>query len=166
MLNKSSWIKLVFVLPASIEQSGVSILMNKSQSDSTWKKNIVFRCYMQLRCWIILVLYLQVYWKDSVWHLELIRLRSTLNIVPNFSKDEDSGKRKFQRLLNLSYMRRTHLKLPILFYHKRPKHRNILANHWIIPFPTLWSKRHSYLSRTVEKIKIMFNALLRPYKCS
>lgn len=60
-------IKLAFALPAKTEQSGVSMLMNKSQSDSIWKKKVtvLFSSYMQLRYCIIFVLYLPVE-KDRV----------------------------------------------------------------------------------------------------
>lgn len=98
-------IKLAFALPAKTEQSGVSMLMNKSQSDSIWKKKVtvLFSSYMQLRCCIIFVLYLPVE-KDRVWQLELSSSRPPPDIVPNFSKNEDSGKRKFQTcVLTLSF---------------------------------------------------------------
>lgn len=103
-------------------------------------------------------------WKDRVWHLEFISFPSLLNVILIFLKMSTVESENF--LSSLSYIRRTYLKLPILFYHERPKHRNILADHWIILFPTLWNIQHSHLSRTVKIFKIIFKAVLGPYKCS
>lgn len=142
------------------------MLMNKSQSDSAWKK---------IQCCLVATCNSDVGRKFFYCTYRLKRQSLTPGVHffslssqhnPNFSKDEYSGKRKFQNLSSLSYIRRTYLKLPILFYHERPKHRNILADHWIILFPTLWNIQHSHLSRTVKIFKIIFKAVLGPYKCS